>query len=97
VARLTTAVDYVPRPEEVVDLFEVPVADLLEERRWSVRPNRRPSAEVRRVPFFDWQGRIVWGLTAIILRDFLRAVIGQAPLGPERDPATADDEPHVRP
>lgn len=90
VGRLDRPRIYAPEPGEVDEVFEIPAAPLLEPGRWSFRANRRPLAKVRRVPFFEWEGRIVWGLTAIILRDFLRAVLGQAPVGALRAPGAPE-------
>jgi len=81
VGRLTAPVDYVAAVGEVDEVFEIPVPPILEAERWSFRENRRPLAEVKHVPFFEWNERVVWGLTAIILRDFLRAALGRAPVG----------------
>jgi 8-oxo-dGTP pyrophosphatase MutT (NUDIX family) len=60
-----------PQPEEVAELFEVPLEvmlapDCLQRRRveWHGR--------LRDIYEFDWQGRRIWGATAAILRDLVR-------------------------
>lgn len=81
VGRLIVPTTYVAEPEEVDEVFEIPLPPMTDASLWSFRENRRPLAEVRHVPFFEWDGRMVWGLTAIILRDFLRVALGKAPVG----------------
>jgi len=67
---LTRPVDYVADPSEVELVFEVPVAELLDdgvhrEERWGIGPADRP------IHFFELEGETVWGATARILEAFL--------------------------
>ena len=81
VGRLDRPRPYAAEAAEVVEVFEIPYRAMLEEPRWSFREISHPLAQVLRVPYFDFEGRTVWGLTGIILRDFLRAANGSAPGG----------------
>lgn len=74
VARLSPAAVLRPHEGEVAEVFHVPCSALLEGARWSLRDTTHPRARFRRVPCFEWESRVVWGLTGIILRDFTRLV-----------------------
>lgn len=83
VARLAVPRPYAPDPGEVADVFEVPLPALLEQQRWTFRKLDHPRATFTEIPYFDWNGYTVWGLTGIMTRDFVRAVAGFDP-GPRR-------------
>lgn len=72
VARVREAPVYRPLETEVAEVFELPVAAMLDRERWSFRPSTHPLARFTRIPYLDLGGRTVWGLTGIILRDFVR-------------------------
>ncbi|MFQ6604473.1 MAG: NUDIX hydrolase [Fidelibacterota bacterium] len=58
-----------PSPEEVEDVFSVPLAQLLDDitvRHEDMKINRFPLA----VPFFQFESAKVWGATAMILSEF---------------------------
>ena len=55
--------------EEVNDLFEIPLAALTDPVSISTFPMRRDDKDWL-VPCYDFGGRIVWGLTAMILAEF---------------------------
>lgn len=67
------------REAEVAEAFEVPYERTLEPARWSFRDTTSSRARFRRVPYFDSGRHVVWGLTGIILRDFVRIVGGFDP------------------
>jgi 8-oxo-dGTP pyrophosphatase MutT (NUDIX family) len=86
VGRVDPAMPFRPCAAEVAEVFEVPYALLFESARWSFRDATSlvgaqgvVRARFRRVPYFDAGPRVVWGLTGIILRDFVRAVGGFDP------------------
>jgi 8-oxo-dGTP pyrophosphatase MutT (NUDIX family) len=83
VARLDRPRAYAPDAAEVADVFEVPLPALLERDRWRFRSLEHRRARFRDIPYFDWDGYTVWGLTGIITRDFIRAVADFDP-GPRR-------------
>lgn len=59
-------------PEEVAALFWIPVAELLEkppEYKWFERNGRQ-----WRVPFFYYQGWTIWGMTGMILVNFVNVI-----------------------
>jgi 8-oxo-dGTP pyrophosphatase MutT (NUDIX family) len=81
VARLKGPRDYTLHEAEVAEAFEIPCAALLEQERWGFTTTKHPMARYHKVPSFRWDGdRDVWGLTGIILRDFVTMVLGFAPL-----------------
>ena len=62
---------FVPEPKEVAQILEVPV-------RYLSQPHVRKETEMRlfnnmrvTTPYFDVQGRVVWGATAMMLSEFL--------------------------
>lgn len=69
----------VPNPDEVERVFDVPLAELMEdgvfaEERWGVGEVERP------VYFFELDGDTVWGATASMLRELLVLVVsGRTP------------------
>lgn len=72
VARVREEPVYRPLASEVAEIFELPVGPMLDATRWSLRPSTHPLARFARIPYLDLDGRTVWGLTGIILRDFVR-------------------------
>jgi len=76
VARLDPSAPLAPHGGEVAEVFHIPCAALVEGARWSLRDTTHPRARFRRIPYFEWEGRVVWGLTGIILRDFTEKVAG---------------------
>lgn len=79
VGRIDPAGVYRPHDAEVAEVFEVPYAHLLDPARWTFQPTRHVAARFGRIPCFDSGRHVVWGLTGIILRDFVRAVGGFDP------------------
>jgi hypothetical protein len=80
VARLVGAPDFRAAADEVAEVFEVPVALLLDTSRWGFTETTHRRARFRRVPCFDYDAaHRIWGLTGIILRDFVTQVMGFAP------------------
>lgn len=57
----------VPQESEVADIFEVPLADILDHRNHYVYRIRKFIYD--RVYFIPWQHRNIWGATAGILRE----------------------------
>ena len=64
--------DWRPQPAEVKTILEVPVFDLKKEGARQVKDlSVAPGVFYRDIPFFDIEGRTVWGATAMILSEFL--------------------------
>lgn len=78
-ARLREPCPYRLQESEVADAFEIPCAAFLEAERWGFRETTHPRARFRRVPFFEQGGHTVWGLTGILLRDFVTQAMGWGP------------------
>ncbi|MEM8885205.1 MAG: CoA pyrophosphatase [Planctomycetota bacterium] len=80
VGRLTAGQTYRLEEAEVAEAFEVRCEDFLLPDRWGYRASNHKLARFRSVPYFNHdEERVVWGLTGIILRDFVQQVMGWAP------------------
>ena len=60
----------VPNPDEVDEILKVPFSTFQDSRCLRVEARVRQGVE-RKVYFYDFEGKEVWGLTAQIVRDFL--------------------------
>ncbi len=75
VGRIPPPRDLRPDPREVAAVFEVPLAALRDPALWREEPLRTPSGRLEpSVPFFDWEGHVVWGLTGRLVLDLLERV-----------------------
>lgn len=86
VARLAGAGAFAPRAEEVAEVFEVPCAALADDARWGFTETSHTLARFRQVPCFAYDGRLIWGLTGILVRDFAEAVLKPLARGTPRSP-----------
>ncbi len=75
VARLTREHPPVPDLREVEDVFDVPLSALLDKSLWRFESLSTPRGNFNHIPYFDGGRHTVWGLTAVIARDFLRSVL----------------------
>ena len=73
VARVREAPPWRPLASEVAEVFELPVGGMLDPARWEFRASTHPRASGMRIPYLALDDRVVWGLTGIILGDFVRA------------------------
>lgn len=62
-----------PNPDEVDEILKVPFSIFQDSRTLRVETRMRLGVE-RKIYFYDFQGKEVWGLTAQIIRDFLGLV-----------------------
>ena len=69
---------------ETVDVFRVPVADLLDPVNRAVVAHRRSGAPVR-TPAFEVSGVLVWGFTAMVLDGLFDALGWTEPWSPDRE------------
>jgi 8-oxo-dGTP pyrophosphatase MutT (NUDIX family) len=60
-----------PNPDEVDEILEVPFSLFQDSRTLRVEPRVRLGVE-RKVYFYDFRGKEVWGLTAQIIRDLMQ-------------------------
>lgn len=60
-----------PSPEEVAEVFTVPLDLFFRPRRWKVEQRER-NGQIRDVWFFDTGDHTVWGATALMVRDLVR-------------------------
>lgn len=58
-----------PNPDEVQYLFTVPLSDLLDDSKWTLRPFSTP------VFSGGDSNEVIWGLTAYLLNRFLKDVL----------------------
>jgi 8-oxo-dGTP pyrophosphatase MutT (NUDIX family) len=79
VGRVDPSIVWRPQADEVAEVFETPFALTLDPSRWSYRDTTHRTARFARIPYFDAGPHVVWGLTGIVLRDFVRAVAGFDP------------------
>lgn len=73
VAYLSNSPRFLPQPEEVAEILEVPLPYLMDEKNvvveeWSF------DDEVKEVPFFNVYGHKVWGATAVVLAEFIEVL-----------------------
>ncbi len=55
-------------PDEVADIFETPFAFLMDLANYETREGRTPGGDPRRYYAIPWEGRLIWGATAGMLR-----------------------------
>jgi 8-oxo-dGTP pyrophosphatase MutT (NUDIX family) len=79
VARLKAPRPYVLAADEVAEVFEVPCAAFLQAADWGYTETTHQLARFHHVPYFQYEHHRIWGLTGIILRDFVTQVLGFAP------------------
>ena len=60
---------FLPQPEEVAEILEVPLTYLLDNKNIVVEEWLLDD-EVKQVPFFNVYGNKVWGATAVMLSEF---------------------------
>lgn len=70
VAMMPESVVLKPNPEEVSDVFEVPLSWLEKDTRVATERLARQGA-IQMAPIYEFDGYRIWGLTALILLDFL--------------------------
>ncbi len=77
VALMPANVALVPDPGEIASLFLWPLSELLADRR--LRTDRiSRTGRTLLVPSWEWDGYVIWGLTALLLADFANAALGAA-------------------
>jgi len=67
--------DFCPDPREVAELLELPVAHLLDERNYRTQAMMRGPLSFQ-APGIMFQGRHIWGATALILGELLAVLRG---------------------
>ena len=71
VARLDSLEGVKPDPSEVDEVFAIPFAALYDESAWTWRQRRHGDVH-HRIPYFPWEGKLLWGLTGILTQDLMR-------------------------
>ena len=71
----------IPQANEVDAIFQVPIDDFQNPDSRKRKDLRVPEGFVLKdVPYFDVQGLVVWGATAMIISEFVRVLDGVTPL-----------------
>lgn len=71
VGYLAEAPSYTPDPNEVAEIIEVKVEDLINPSLRKLTTIETPNGlTLKDVPYFDLEGKIVWGATAMMLNEF---------------------------
>lgn len=61
-----------PQPSEVADIFEVPLRTFTNPENQRTKDiNITKNMTLKRVPYYDIEGRVVWGATAMMISEFL--------------------------
>ncbi len=63
-------------PDEVADIFETPFSFLMDLANYERREGRTPGGEPRRYDAIAWEGRLIWGATAGMLRALHQRLYG---------------------
>ena len=63
-------------PDEVADIFETPFAFLMDLANYETREGRAPGGGARRYYAIPWDGRLIWGATAGMLRALQERIYG---------------------
>ena len=86
VAVLDPAARFRAEPREVADIFSAPARELLE-----IAPSweeRRLEKFRRRIHYYPWRGRLIWGFTGNVLKNFLEVAMA----APERGERAAGSD-----
>lgn len=70
---VASGISYQPSPNEIASIFEVPVGFFREAEPIRVDELNRQS-EFNLVPAYDFKGFEIWGLTSLIINEFLRVI-----------------------
>ena len=65
-----------PHPDEVAEVFEPPFAWLMDEANHALQEAPAPDGRARRYYAMPWEGRLIWGATAGIIRGLRARLFG---------------------
>jgi len=69
--------EFVSQPSEVDSILEIPVAELNKKENKKTRDiSGGKNIILKNVPYFDFEGKVVWGATAMMLSEFEWVVFG---------------------
>ena len=72
---LASGLNYRPSQDEIASIFEVPVDFFAEAEPIRVDELNR-QGEFNLVPAYDFKGYEIWGLTSLIIQEFMRVIEG---------------------
>ncbi len=76
VGMVAAAAALAANPDEVAEIFETPFDFLMDPANHQLRYGDLPTGERRQVYFIDHDGRMIWGVTAGLLRGLYRRLAG---------------------
>lgn len=79
VGRVRSLPALVPQPSEVARIFEVPFEALRVVGDWDVKPHQGPHGRTWPVYYFDYDGEMLWGLSAYVTLQLMALMPGGAP------------------
>lgn len=65
---------FFPQPAEVAEVVEIKIDDLADVRLRGEKQITRSNGTAVQTPFYDVQGKTVWGATAMIISEFMEVV-----------------------
>ncbi len=75
---LEKAPEFVPQPSEVDNILEIPIEELNKNENKKTRDIKGgKNIVLKDVPYFDFEGKVVWGATAMMLSEFEKVVFGE--------------------
>lgn len=96
VARLAAPPHYRPDPAEVAEVIEVPLTVIRDRSIWWEEERPEHEGRRRKVYFFRYGDHVIWGATALILKQFVEGSRAREE-APEADPEGSDRRPrHLR-
>lgn len=67
--------EYTPQPSEVASILEIPISELNKlENKKTKDISGGKNIILKNVPYFDFDGKVVWGATAMMLSEFEEVV-----------------------
>lgn len=72
---ISAGIELVPNPDELESLFRVPLRFLLDPRQLQLE-RLSFDGSVAHMPRYDYQGYVIWGLTAYVLVELLNQALG---------------------
>jgi 8-oxo-dGTP pyrophosphatase MutT (NUDIX family) len=88
IARARPSAPFQPNPAEVAEVFEVPLAFLMDRERYFLR-SREWQGRIRWFYALHFGDRLIWGVTAGILNNLRERLYGHAPVTGDIDPPGA--------
>ncbi len=66
--------NYIPEESEVAQVFDVPLHHFLDTKNIKLKTLHSNGHEIKDMPYYDINGDILWGATAMILSEFIELI-----------------------